>query len=151
MTSDLIKAGQILNPVSKCFLPPPSSAFLVTQPTAIDATIQGRHKAHEGFNITKCLCNRPSMSLSLVVLYVLCCLEMLPMPLVGGSQAALCIQSPPIFLLLSVWMLVAGNVEQDFSREHPHPPPCISYALVQATVGVGTVLIWYLILLPHQT
>ena len=22
------------------------------------------------------------------------------------------------------------------------PPPCISYALVQATVGVGTVLIW---------
>ena len=25
------------------------------------------------------------------------------------------------------------------------PPPCISYALVQATAGVGTVLIWYLI------
>ena len=23
------------------------------------------------------------------------------------------------------------------------PPPCISYALVQATAGVGTVLIWY--------
>ena len=23
------------------------------------------------------------------------------------------------------------------------PPPCISYALVQATVGVGTILIWY--------
>ena len=23
------------------------------------------------------------------------------------------------------------------------PPPCISYALVRATVGVGTVLIWY--------
>ena len=23
------------------------------------------------------------------------------------------------------------------------PHPCISYALVQATVGVGTVLIWY--------
>ena len=27
------------------------------------------------------------------------------------------------------------------------PPPCFSYALVQATVGVGTVLIWYLILI----
>ena len=27
----------------------------------------------------------------------------------------------------------------------PPPPLCISYALVQATVGVGTVLIWYLI------
>ena len=27
----------------------------------------------------------------------------------------------------------------------PPPPPCISYALVQATAGVGTVLIWYLI------
>ena len=25
------------------------------------------------------------------------------------------------------------------------PPLCISYALVQATGGVGTVLIWYLI------
>ena len=27
----------------------------------------------------------------------------------------------------------------------PPPPPCASYALVQATVGVGTVLIWDLI------
>ena len=31
------------------------------------------------------------------------------------------------------------------------PPPCISYALVQATVGVGTVLIWYRILVRYQT
>ena len=31
------------------------------------------------------------------------------------------------------------------------PPPCISYALVQATVGVGTVLIWDLILIRCQT
>ena len=31
------------------------------------------------------------------------------------------------------------------------PPPCISYALVQATVGVGTVIIWYLILFRYQT
>ena len=30
------------------------------------------------------------------------------------------------------------------------PPPCLSYALVQATVGVGTVLIWYLILIRYQ-
>ena len=29
----------------------------------------------------------------------------------------------------------------------PPPPPCNSYALVIATVGVGTVLIWYLILI----
>ena len=32
----------------------------------------------------------------------------------------------------------------------PPPPPCLSYALVQATVGVGTVLIWYLILIRYQ-
>ena len=31
------------------------------------------------------------------------------------------------------------------------PPPYISYALVQATVGVGTVLIWDLILIRYQT
>ena len=30
------------------------------------------------------------------------------------------------------------------------PPPCNSHALVQATVGVGTVLIWYLILIRYQ-
>ena len=29
-------------------------------------------------------------------------------------------------------------------RKYP-PPSCISYALVQATAGVGTVFIWYLI------
>ena len=35
---------------------------------------------------------------------------------------------------------------------HLYPPPlCISYALVQATVGVGTVLIWDLILIRYQT
>ena len=31
------------------------------------------------------------------------------------------------------------------------PPPCISYALVQATVDVGTILIWDLILIWYQT
>jgi len=30
------------------------------------------------------------------------------------------------------------------------PPLCNSHALVQATVGVGTVLIWYLILIRYQ-
>ena len=30
---------------------------------------------------------------------------------------------------------------------YPPPPACISYALVQATVGVGTVLIWDLTLI----
>ena len=33
----------------------------------------------------------------------------------------------------------------------PPPPPCISYALVQPTVGAGTVLIWDLILIRYQT
>ena len=30
------------------------------------------------------------------------------------------------------------------------PPPCISYALVQATVGVGTVIIVYVILITCE-
>ena len=30
------------------------------------------------------------------------------------------------------------------------PPPCNSYTLVIATVGVGTVLIWYLILIRYK-
>ena len=30
------------------------------------------------------------------------------------------------------------------------PPPCISYALVQATVGVGTVIIVYVILIAYE-
>ena len=30
------------------------------------------------------------------------------------------------------------------------PPPCISYALVQATVGVGTVIIVYVILIMYE-
>ena len=36
-----------------------------------------------------------------------------------------------------------------FQRRCTHPP-CNSHALVQATVGVGTVLIWYLILIRYQ-
>ena len=30
------------------------------------------------------------------------------------------------------------------------PPPCISYALVQATVGVGTVITVYVILITYE-
>ena len=33
---------------------------------------------------------------------------------------------------------------------YPPPPPCISYALVQATVGVGTVIIVYVILITYE-
>ena len=33
---------------------------------------------------------------------------------------------------------------------HTPPPPCISYALVQATVGVGTVIIVYEILMTYE-
>ena len=36
------------------------------------------------------------------------------------------------------------------ARRNIPPPPRISYALVQATVGVGTVLIWYLIFIWYQ-
>ena len=37
-----------------------------------------------------------------------------------------------------------------FGRICTPPPLCISCALVQATVGVGTVLIWDLILIRYQ-
>ena len=33
---------------------------------------------------------------------------------------------------------------------YPPPPPCISYALVQGTVGVGTVIIVYVILIAYE-
>ena len=36
-------------------------------------------------------------------------------------------------------------------RDRIPPPPCISYTLVQATVGVGTTLIWDPILIRYQT
>ena len=39
-----------------------------------------------------------------------------------------------------------GDLNSDFRHGPWYPPlPCKSYALVQATAGVGTVLIWYLI------
>ena len=37
-----------------------------------------------------------------------------------------------------------------FLGSTPPPPLCNSYTLVQATVSVGTVLIWYLILIRYQ-
>ena len=39
------------------------------------------------------------------------------------------------------WVMVMGAS----SSHYPPPPLCNSYALVQATAGVGTVFIWYLI------
>ena len=38
----------------------------------------------------------------------------------------------------------------DFVLHGIPPPPCISYALVQATVGVGTVIIVYVILITYE-
>ena len=38
----------------------------------------------------------------------------------------------------------------DSANPHYPPPPCISYALVQATVGVGTVIIVYVILITYE-
>ena len=57
--------------------------------------------------------------------------------------------------LVSVWrphltvrflIAVAG---QESETSYPHPP-CNSHVLVQATVGVGTVLMWYLILIQDR-
>ena len=45
------------------------------------------------------------------------------------------------------WILLGQT--WDAACSYP-PPPCNSYALVQATVGVGTVLIWYLILIRYK-
>ena len=53
-------------------------------------------------------------------------------------------------VLLTFRWVIAQKWELDRPR-YPPPPPCISYALVQATVGVGTVLIWDLILIRYQT
>ena len=47
--------------------------------------------------------------------------------------------------------LPSGVGAESLSLGHvPPPPPCNSYALVIATVGVGTVLIWYLILIRYK-
>ena len=43
------------------------------------------------------------------------------------------------------------NVVLTASSSHTPHPPCISFALVQATVGAGTILLWDLILLRYQT
>ena len=40
--------------------------------------------------------------------------------------------------------------ENSFLALLPPPPLCISYALVQATVGVGTVIIVYVILITYE-
>ena len=57
--------------------------------------------------------------------------------------------SPPPSLVLILYAMQPADSSQpsvtplSFSA---YPlPPCISYALIQATVRIGTVLIWYLI------
>ena len=52
--------------------------------------------------------------------------------------------APPTHTQIGVRCVVGGAARTP-------PPLCISYALVQATVGVGTVLIWDLILIRYQT
>ena len=47
------------------------------------------------------------------------------------------------------WLSLGMWPHQGVTRATP-PPPCNSHALVQATVGVGTVLIWYLISIRYQ-
>ena len=42
-------------------------------------------------------------------------------------------------------ILPLGKCLGKCANSSPPPPPCISYALVQATVGVGTVIIVYVI------
>ena len=65
---------------------------------------------------------------------------------VGGLAGWACRWSGP----LSTGMLWAALLGGGFALLVPPPPPCLSYALVQATAGVGTVLIWYLILIRYQ-
>ena len=50
-----------------------------------------------------------------------------------------------------IWGEVVMMHAQNFPISMYPPSPCISYALVQATVGVGTVLIWDLIYQTYQT
>ena len=45
---------------------------------------------------------------------------------------------------------IDGYIMFDLSQLNSPPPPCISYALVQATVGVGTVIIVYIILIAYE-
>ena len=54
-------------------------------------------------------------------------------------------------LVLFIGHCVGPPLVQWLASYPPPPPPCISYALVQATVGVGTILIWDLILIRYQT
>ena len=44
----------------------------------------------------------------------------------------------------------SGRLAHAQRRQYPPPPTCISYALVQATVGVGTVIIVYVILITYE-
>ena len=57
------------------------------------------------------------------------------------------------YLIANCWWVHATFLFFEYRLQvHVRTPPplCISYALVQATVGVGTVLIWDLILIRYQ-
>ena len=48
-------------------------------------------------------------------------------------------------------VLIVRRLRRDLRRQFGYPPPlCNSHSLVQATGGVGTVLIWYLILIRYK-
>ena len=58
------------------------------------------------------------------------------------------IASPTMYTLpVGTWE--KGHAQVWYCVRYP-PPPCISYALVQATVGVGTVIIVYVILITYE-
>ena len=70
------------------------------------------------------------------------------------AQATLAERPPPG----SPWVLAylggalsAVRAQCNYLGVWPYPPPpCISYAFVQATVGVGTVIIVYVILIAYE-
>ena len=55
--------------------------------------------------------------------------------------------SRTMLLAMTYDLCHGGHMVAEYPLLHT---PCLSYALVQATVGVGTVLIWYLILIRYQ-
>ena len=52
--------------------------------------------------------------------------------------------SRTMLLAMTYDLCHGGHMVAEYPLLHT-PPPCNGYALVQATAGVGTVLIWYLI------
>ena len=74
----------------------------------------------------------------------------------GFPISVVCLPRASGVLTMLFHRKMGGDSARSFAAESSYgnlvpPPPCISYALVQATVGVGTVLIWDLILIRYQT